>query len=142
MDGSLPSRKRGISTHSMCCNRRSPYTGCNGFIGRRQMLDMCGDFQGTWYCSIDCPYHFKKKAPLFISTEHLFGWYYLKNVRNSEYIHKKLLFRDFQYYRFIQQRLLNNVLQDYNVTSRISDLQQCCHYLSNALEHPFSNFFP
>ena len=23
---------------------------------------MCGDFQGTWYCSVDCPYHFKKKV--------------------------------------------------------------------------------
>ena len=26
------------------------------------MLDMCGDFQGTWYCSVDCPNHFKQKA--------------------------------------------------------------------------------
>ena len=27
------------------------------------------------------------------------------------------------------------------VTTRISDLQQCCHYLSNALVQHFSNFF-
>ena len=36
------------------------------------------------------------------------------NVRNSESIHKILLFRDFQYYRCIQQRLFNNVIQNYN----------------------------
>ena len=42
--------------------QRSPCSGYRGFIGRRQKLDMCGNFQETWYCSIGCPYHFKKKA--------------------------------------------------------------------------------
>ena len=50
---------------------------------------MCGNFQGTWYCSFDCPYYLKKK-PLFISTEHLFRaalhtkcekqWMYSQNI--------------------------------------------------------------
>ena len=47
-----------------------------------------------------CNFDFYEEL-LFISTEHLLGQYYLLNVRNSECIHKILLFRDFQYYRFI-----------------------------------------
>ena len=39
------------------------------------------------------------------------GRYYLLNVTNNECIHKILLFQDFQYYRFTQQKLLKNVLQ-------------------------------
>ena len=62
--------------------------------------------------------------------------YYLLNVRNSEFIHKILLFQDFRYYRFKQQRLLNNVLKDYNCHHyRLFHIQkivlplwrQCCH---------------
>ena len=64
-----------MSTQSMCwytycCNRQSQRFGCKGFIGRRQMLDMCGDFQGTLYCSVDSPYHFKKKLNMRKGSAH------------------------------------------------------------------------
>ena len=58
---------------------------------------------------------FMKKKHLCSYLLNIFlGRYYLLNVRNGKCIHKILLFRDIQYYRFIQQRLLNNTLQDYN----------------------------
>ena len=69
MGGSLPSRKGGMSTPSTywgtrCCKRQSPYSGCKGFIVRRQTLNMCGDFQGTLCCSVDCPYLLRKKVKM------------------------------------------------------------------------------
>ena len=64
-DGWKPSIEveRNVNTEhvlvDLLLQHRSRCSGCKGFIGRRQTLDMCGDFQGTWYCSVGCPYHFK-----------------------------------------------------------------------------------
>ena len=68
------------------------------------------------------------------------GRYYLPNVRNSECIHKILQFETYNITDLYNKDCSTMYYKITIATMRISDLQQCCHYLSNALAESIQNY--